>query len=187
MKVILIEDVKDLGLQGEIKEVKNGLGRNYLIPQKLAVEASKENLNLWDRRKEALEIRRAQILKDANALSEKLEGLNLTIPVKAGDDERLYGSVTSQNIADLLNEQGFEISRKDISLGEAIKNLGSYNVKIKLFQEITPEITVNVVNEDEPEKKAADQLEPEAQTEADAAAEEAAEAAEANEEEIIEE
>ena len=150
MKVILIEDVKDLGLQGEIKEVKNGLGRNYLIPQKLAVEATKANLNLWERKKEALEVRRAQILKDANTLAEKLEGLTLTIPMKAGEDERLYGSVTSQNIADLLNEKGFEISRKDISLSESIKTVGTHSLKIKLFQNISPEINVEVINEDSP-------------------------------------
>ncbi|NIP31728.1 MAG: 50S ribosomal protein L9 [Candidatus Dadabacteria bacterium] len=151
MKVILIADVKDLGLQGEIKDVKNGFGRNYLIPQKLAVEATKANLNIWEKKREALEIRMAQILEDANTLAEKLEGLTLTVPMKAGDDERLYGSVTSQNISDLLKEKGFDISRKDIALNESIKNLGSHNIRIKLFREISPEIVVDVIREEEQE------------------------------------
>lgn len=182
MKVILIEDVKNLGLQGEIMEVKNGLGRNYLIPQKLAVEATKANLNVWERKREALELRKAQILKDAAALAEKIEGTTLTIPMKVGDEDKLYGSVTSQNISDLLNEQGFEVSRKDISLGESIKSLGTYSVKVKLFQDISPEITVEVVDEDAGNKPQEAKETPE-ETQAEV---QASEAEEINEETIEE-
>ena len=145
MKVILISDVKDLGLQGELKEVKNGMARNYLIPHKLAVRATEANLKIWERKKEALEIRKVQILNDTNALAEKLEGLNLTIAMKAGDNDRLYGSVTSQNISDALREKGFGVSRKDIALSNSIKTLGTYNIMIKLFQDISPTIILDVI------------------------------------------
>ena len=149
MKVILIADVKDLGLEGEIKEVKNGMARNYLIPNKLAVLATEANMKNWEKKREGLELRKAQILNDAGTLAEKLEGLSLTITMKAGNNDRLYGSVTSQNISDILKEKGFDISRKDIALSDTIKTLGTHNITIKLFQDISPVITVNVVKDEE--------------------------------------
>lgn len=149
MKVILISDVENIGSVGDVKDVKNGMARNYLFPRKLAIKATEANLKAWESRIEAIRLRKTEVLENAKAFAEKLEGLEITIPAKSGEEDRLFGSVTSQNISDALGEKGFEISRRDIELDGTIKALGTYSVALKLHTDVTPQITVNVVKEEE--------------------------------------
>ena len=149
MKVILISDVENIGSVGDVKDVKNGMARNYLFPRKLAIKATEANLKAWESRIEAIRLRKTEVLENARAFAEKLEGLEITIPAKSGEEDRLFGSVTSQNISDALGEKGFEISRRDIELDGTIKALGTYSVAVKLHTDVTPQITVNVVKEEE--------------------------------------
>ncbi len=151
MKVILISDVENLGDVGEVKNVKNGMARNYLFPRKLAIKATEVNLKAWEKRIESAKLRRRDILESAKALAKKLEEVDISIPAKAGEEGKLFGSVTAQNISDALAEAGFEISRKDIDLDGNIKALGTYKVALNLHAELSPEITVNVVSEQEPQ------------------------------------
>lgn len=150
MKVILISDVDSVGSVGDVKEVKTGMARNFLIPRKLAVEASDANLRAWEKRIEAAKLRRTEILENARALGERLGEVELSIRARSGEGDRLFGSVTSQNISDALAEKGFEIERRNIGLEGTIKALGTYKVAVKLHPEVTERITVNVVEESEP-------------------------------------
>ena len=151
MKVILISDVENVGVVGDIKEVKNGMARNYLFPRKLAVKATESNLKAWKSKIEAIRLRKTEVLENAKTLAEKLEGLEISISAKAGEEDRLFGSVTSQNISDALKEKGFEISRRDILLDGTLKELGTYTVALKLHTDVTQQVTVNVVKEEEQE------------------------------------
>lgn len=150
MKVILISDVDSVGSVGDVKEVKNGMARNFLIPRKLAVRASEANLKAWEKRIEAAKLRRTEILENARSLGERVRGIEVSIQAKSGENDRLFGSVTSQNVSDALAEKGFEVPRRDIDLGGTIKALGTYKVSVKLHQEVSEEITVNVVEERQP-------------------------------------
>ncbi len=149
MKVILISDVENIGSVGDVKDVKNGMARNYLFPRKLAIKATEANLKTWKSRIEAIRLRKTEILENAEALAEKLEGLEISIPTKSGEGGRLFGSITSRNISDALGEKGFEISRRDIALDGTIKALGTYTVALKLHTDVTQQITVNVVKEEQ--------------------------------------
>ena len=151
MKVILISDVENVGAAGDVKEVKNGLARNYLIPRKLAIRASESNLKAWAKKIEAFRLRKSEILENAKSLAEKLGGVEISIPARSGENGRLFGSVTSQNISDALGEKGFELSRKDIVLDSSIKALGDYEVTVKIHQDVTQQIKVSVVEEEQPE------------------------------------
>lgn len=149
MKVILISDVENIGSVGDVKDVKNGMARNYLFPRKLAIKATEANLKAWESRIGAIRLRKTEILENAKALAEKLRGLEISIPARSGEGDRLFGSITSQNISDALGKEGFEISRRDIELDGTIKALGTYTVALKLHTDVTREITVNVVKEEE--------------------------------------
>ena len=149
MKVILISDVENVGVVGDVKDVKNGMARNYLFPRKLAIKATESNLKAWKSKIEAIKLRKTEVLENAQAFAEKLEGLEISIPAKAGEEDRLFGSVTSQNISDALGEKGFEVSRRDILLDGTLKELGTYKVALKLHTDVTQQITVNVVKEEE--------------------------------------
>jgi large subunit ribosomal protein L9 len=147
MRVILLHDVEPFGKRGEIKEVKRGLARNYLFPRKMAIEATPGNLKLWEQQKRALTKKEEALKSEAQSLAARLEGVSCIIPVKVGEEERLYGSVTSQNIADALSNMGFEISRKDIELDAPIKTLGTHEVRVRLHSNVTVNIVIQVVPE----------------------------------------
>lgn len=149
MKVIMLVDEEPFGKRGEVKEVRNGLARNYLLPKRLAIEATPGNIKNWELQKRASMTREARIKEEAQNLATKLEGIILTIPVKAGGEEKIFGSVTSQEISKYISEKGFNISKKDIILDNPIKSLGTFDVKIKLHREVSAFIKVNVVNEDQ--------------------------------------
>jgi large subunit ribosomal protein L9 len=145
MKVILVEDVKSIGAMGDIIDVKDGFARNFLFPKKLARAAVGSNLKIVDDIKKKKVIAALKERKEADALKAKISGLSLTITVEAGDDDKLFGSVTSQDVADSFEQEGILIDKKKIILEEHIKKLGVYQIPIKLHPEITAEVKVWVV------------------------------------------
>lgn len=147
MKVILTSDVQAVGKQGEIKEVKDGLARNFLLPKKLAVKATPGNIKTWEQKSSALRKKEDQVKSEAETIASKLEGIKVTIPVKVGEEEKIFGSVTTQNISDALGELGYEVPKKHVDLESPIKTLGSQEVVIKLYHDVSANITVEVVEE----------------------------------------
>ncbi len=151
MKVILQEDVKNLGKMGDVANVSDGYARNFLIPKKLAVEANVKNVRSLEHEKKKLEDKAKKIRNEAQGLSEKLSSLTLTLPAKAGEEEKLFGSITSKDIAEALKAQGLDIDRKKILLDEPIKRLGAYSVGVKVHQEVIAQVNVNIVPDSEGE------------------------------------
>ncbi len=148
MKVILLEDLKNLGEKNSIKEVKDGYARNYLLPKGLAVEATKSNISMINSKKEAEKIKKDKELENAQTLVDKLNNAAVEIKAKAGENGKLFGSITTMDIAETLKKDlGIEIDKKKISMPEAIKNLGNYEVEIKLYPGISSIVKVNIVEE----------------------------------------
>ncbi|HOT98850.1 MAG TPA: 50S ribosomal protein L9 [bacterium] len=147
MKIILKQDIESLGAAGETVTVKNGYARNYLIPQGLAVAATAGNLRAFEVESKAAALRLQRGMREAQEVATRLEKLSLTVSVQVGEEDKLFGSVTSQNIADLLAENGFKIDKKKIVLDDPIKALGVYEVPVKLHPEVTGVVKVWVVRE----------------------------------------
>lgn len=147
MKLILREDVEKLGDAGEIVEVKPGYGRNYLIPQGKAEIATPGALKQLELIKEKAERRAELTVEAAQELAERLETTSVTIPVTVGEDEKIHGTITNQDVADALAERDIEIDRRKISLDQDVKTLGEYTATINLLSEIKPQIKVWVVKE----------------------------------------
>jgi len=148
MKVILREMMESLGTVGDEVTVANGYARNYLLPQKKAVSATPANRNLIKRERKQLELRAIKDRGKAEALAKKIQGAVCTISGKVSEDERLYGSVTTRDIAEQLRSQGFQVHRRMVMLSEPIKALGSYIVPVQLHPDVNPEVTVKVVAEE---------------------------------------
>jgi large subunit ribosomal protein L9 len=149
MEVILKEDVPKLGHRGEVVKVAEGYGRNYLLPHKLAIEATAANRAVIEQMKQSA-IRKSAVEKaDSEALAKQLEGVTLAFQRKAGEKDHLFGSVTSSDIAEALERQGFNIDRRKIQLHEPLKSLGEFDVPIKLHRDVTTRIKVTVEKEAE--------------------------------------
>ncbi len=148
MKVILRDDVEKLGSAGDVIDVKPGFGRNYLIPRNLAVVASAAQLKSIDQIKKQKELRDKK--KHRVSLSEKtaLESISVTASVQVGDEDKVFGSVTSQTVADLLTAAGHPVDRRKIQLDEPIKELGLFTVPIKLGHEVTADVKLWVVKKE---------------------------------------
>ncbi len=149
MDVILREDLEKLGNRGEIVKVADGYARNFLLPKRLALPATAANKKIVEQERHAHLRREAKEKGDAEDLAKMLSGVSVTIPQKAGDTEQLFGSVTVKDIAEALEKQNFTIERRKIHLQEPIKQLGQYKVAVKLYRDVTAEIEVNVVKEEE--------------------------------------
>ncbi len=147
MEVILREHVENLGERGEIVKVAPGYARNYLLPRKLALPATKGNRKHVERERRIVEAREAQRKGEAEALAARLTAVDLTIARRVGDTDQLYGSVTAADIVDLLKEKGFEVDRRKLILPESIKAIGDHEVPLKLHREVTAALTVHVVKE----------------------------------------
>jgi large subunit ribosomal protein L9 len=148
MEVILKEDVPKLGHRGDVVKVATGYGRNYLLPNKLAIEATTGNKKVIDQMK-ASAVRKAQKDKaDAEALAKQFEGATVTITRRAGEHDQLFGSVTSSDIAAELEKKGFTIDRRKLELDQPIKTVGEYNVPIRLFREVSATVKVVVAKEE---------------------------------------
>lgn len=176
MKVVLLDEIKGKGGEGDVVDVAQGYAENYLIPQKLAVAATKGNLKQLEERRNNIAKREAVRLADANALKEKLDGQQVTVDAKIGEEGVLFGSVTSQMIADAVKAQlDVEIDRKRIELGKPIKVAGAHEVAISLYREIRANVVV-LVGVNSADEAAEDEAETEEAVEApEAAAEDAAE------------
>ncbi len=170
-KVLLIEDVPNLGLTGEIHTVAGGYARNYLLPRSMAMIATKGAQKQAEEIKQAGIRRRAQQRSDAEAQANVINEQRLLFAVRAGDNDRLYGSITSGDIADQLEEKvGFEVDRRRIQLGAALRDLGIHEIDIQLMPEVKATFLVALVREEETWADAearAQQIEADAQAEAD--------------------
>ena len=149
MEVILKEDVPKLGHRGDVVRVAEGYGRNYLLPRKLAIEATKGNKAVIEQMKQAAVRRSAVEKSDAEALSKQLEGVSLSFQRKAGEKDHLFGSVTSADIAEALEHQGFNIDRRKIQLHDPLKNLGEFDVPVRLHRDVTCRVKVVIEKEAE--------------------------------------
>lgn len=148
MQIILREDVEKLGTRGQMVNVANGYARNFLIPTKKAVAASASNVKIVEQERQAALRRDAKEKDSAEELAKLMAGIILTSVQKAGEADQLFGSVTSKDIADMLEKQGYNIDRKKIMLEAPVKTLGEHKVGIKLYRDVVAEITL-VVNKDE--------------------------------------
>ncbi|HNR68528.1 MAG TPA: 50S ribosomal protein L9 [bacterium] len=147
MKIILKKDIEKVGRAGEIVDVKPGFARNYLIPSGNAVLATKGNLKVYEMEQKRAEQRLSQEKVVSQALADKLAQVSVTATVQVGEEDKVFGAVTSQEIAGLLAEQGFDIDRRKIVLDEPLKALGVYDVPIKIHPEVTATIKVWVVRD----------------------------------------
>jgi len=148
-KVLLREDIDDLGARGEIVRVRAGFARNYLLPRKLAVEANSGNVKQIEQERAALLKRAAKERATAESQADQMRSLVLEFQRKAGEQGALYGSVTSMDIAEALQERGYEVDRHRIHLREPIKRLGEFNVPLRLHREVTIDLQVKVAPEGE--------------------------------------
>lgn len=145
MKIILKDDVEPLGKVGEVITVKDGYARNFLIPRNLAVPASKGNLRAVGEIRRQKGIRDNKMKREAEKIRDSIEKISCTAEVLVGEEDRVFGSVTSYNIAAMLGDKGFEIDRRDIELEEPLKALGVYTVPIKIAGDVTANLKVWVV------------------------------------------
>ena len=144
VQLILSEDVPNLGHPGDVVKVRAGYARNYLLPRKLAVEANPRNLREFEHQKRIAMLKREALKGQALSLKEKLEALQLTLGARPGEEGKLFGSVTNLGLERALREQGFEIDRRRIPLGEPIKQLGSYTVAVRLQPEVEATVKFTV-------------------------------------------
>ena len=149
MEVILREDVEKLGTRGQLVKVAPGYARNFLLPNRMAVAATEANKKIVEQERQAHLRKEAKLASEATGLGKLIGAVTITIAQKAGENDQLFGSVTSKDIADALEKQGYTIERRKIALEEPIKTLGEFKVPLKLHREVTAEITVNVVKEAE--------------------------------------
>jgi large subunit ribosomal protein L9 len=148
MEVILREDIEKLGHRGEVVKVAAGYARNFLLPKRLAVTATDANRKIVEQERQAHLRKEAKLKGEAEDLSKLLNGVSVTIAQKAGDQDQLFGSVTSKDVADALAAKNFTIDRRKIQLDEPIKQLGEFKVPVRLHRDVTAEVTVMVVREE---------------------------------------
>jgi large subunit ribosomal protein L9 len=147
MKVILRKNFDQLGKVGDVVNVKDGYARNYLIPRQIAYQATAGNIRALEEEKKQIQKREAKELEEAQKLAAELEKVSVTIPVKVGEEDKIFGSVTSQMIVDALKEKGFEIDKRKVEITEQIKSLGIYTVAVKLHSNVTASVKTWVVRE----------------------------------------
>ena len=147
MEVILKEDVPKLGSRGDVVKVAEGYGRNFLLPRKLAIEANSANKAVIDQMKAASVRRSAKEKHEAESLAKQFEGLAVSLQRKSGENEQLFGSVTSSDIADALEKKSFHIDRRKIQLHEPLKSVGEFDVPVKLHKDVTAHVKVVIEKE----------------------------------------
>ena len=147
MKIVLREDVDKLGERGQVVNVTAGYARNFLFPKALAFEATAGNMRQIELRKKVWVVREAKEAEDANKLAARIAEVKLVVEKKVGENDALYGSVTTQEIADLLKAKGFEVDRRKIQLHDPIRSLGTFDVPIKIHRQVSANVSVQVVPE----------------------------------------
>src|SRR5579885_1459444 len=148
MEVILREDIEKLGSRGQVVKVAPGFARNFLLPKRLAVAATDANKEIVEQERQAHLRREAKDLADARDLAKMMSAVEITIAQKAGENDQLFGSVTSRDIAEALEKQNYHIERRNIQLADPIRTLGDHKVPIRLHREVPVEVTVHVVKEE---------------------------------------
>jgi len=148
MEVILKEDIANLGKIGEVVRVRDGFARNYLLPRGLVLVANKKNLKAFEHQKKVVADQEQKVMRDAQAVGEQLTGVSLTIAMRSGEEGRLFGSVTNMQIEKALKAKGLNVDRRKIHLDEPIKNLGDYEIPIRLAADITVPLKLSVVPEE---------------------------------------
>lgn len=144
MKVILVKDIPTLGTMGNIVKVKDGYARNYLIPRSLAIVANDSNRKELDHRKREIEAQKEKILKETRELAQKIEKIRVTVQKQVGEEGKIFGSVTSAEIAEFFESKGIDVSKKDIVFKDEIKKIGTYSAQINLHHEVVAQIKVKV-------------------------------------------
>ncbi len=147
MKVILRKNYEKLGEIGDLVEVKNGFARNFLIPRQIAYIATPGNIKAFEEEKKLILKKESKELEEAQKIASELENISISIPVKVGEEDKIFGSVTTQMIADSLNEKGFQIDKRKIEITEPIKALGIYSVNVKLHPKVNSTVKTWVVRE----------------------------------------
>jgi len=155
MKVVLCDHVEHLGERGEIVSVAAGYARNFLLPKRLAMQATPGNLRTLEQQRRVWEVKEARAVEEARAAAERLSAIALSTTKKAGETGTLFGSVTSSEIAELLAAKGVEIDRRKIQLAEPIKTVGEHSIGIKLHRQVVAQVKLEVLNEQELLPKAA--------------------------------
>ncbi|MBI5198675.1 MAG: 50S ribosomal protein L9 [Nitrospirae bacterium] len=145
MQVILRKDIEKLGAAGDMIEVSNGYGRNYLLPRGLAIEATPRNIKTIEHEKRLIAERKKSEIRDAEEIKKKISDISVTIAMQAGEEDKLFGAVTTMDIAEALSKDGISIDKRNILLEEPIKRLGIYNVNVKVHPEVMTELKVWVV------------------------------------------
>ena len=153
MKLILIKDVPGLGFQDEKVNVKDGYGRNFLIPKGLGVLANKSNSRVLEEKLKQTVKKQEEILNSAEKIANKIGDLNLEIKLKSGADDKVFGSVTTAQITKILSEKGFEIDKRNVTLSSKVNSTGEYTVFLKLHKDVTHEIILNVTGTNPKKKK----------------------------------
>ena len=148
MEVILREDVEKLGARGQVVKVASGYARNFLLPRKLAVTATESNKKIVEQERQAHLRKEAKLQSEAQDLAKLVNGVSVTISQKAGENDQLFGSVTSKDVTDALAAKGFTIDRRKVQLDEPIKQLGEFKVPVRLHKDVTAEVTVVVAKEE---------------------------------------
>jgi len=148
LRVILLSDQRHLGKRGEVVDVKPGFGRNYLVPQGIALEASHANIKYFEQQRTKIDAQHAKERDAAAEIGDRLSGVRLEVPKRVGETGTLYGSVTAGDVAELLEKKGFTVDRRRIDLEGGIKALGDHPVRIELHPEVIAEVTVSVVAEE---------------------------------------
>jgi len=147
MDVILREDIDKLGARGQVVQVASGYARNFLLPKRLAVAATESNKKIVEQERQSHLRKEAKQKTEAEDLGKMMAGVTVTISQKAGENDQLFGSVTSKDVAEALEQKNFTIDRRKIQLDEPIKQLGEHKVAVRLHRDVTAEITVNVVRD----------------------------------------
>jgi large subunit ribosomal protein L9 len=147
MKVILKEDIKHVGKMGQIVDVADGYARNYLIPKGLVAEASTKNIKFLEHEKRIIQDKAKKIKDSAQDVASKISSTIISIKAKTGEEGKLFGSITTMDIAEALQKEGIDIDKKKISLEEPIKRLGSYTVNIKLHHDVSAPLSIQVIEE----------------------------------------
>ncbi|HCB92502.1 MAG TPA: 50S ribosomal protein L9 [Selenomonas sp.] len=145
MKVILQQDVKNLGKKGDVVEVSDGYGRNFLLPRKAAVQANAENLNVAQAKAGSAARKKQQASDEAKLMAAQLEKVSVTIPIKIGEGGKLFGSVTGKDVSEALKKSGIDIDKRKITIQGDVTGVGVYDAVIKVHPEITSRIQINVV------------------------------------------
>jgi large subunit ribosomal protein L9 len=148
MEVILKEDIANVGKIGEVVRVRDGYARNYLLPRGMVMMANKNNLKSFEHQKKIVADQKQKIMRHAQNIGEQLNGVRVSIPMRAGEEGKLFGSVTNIHIEKALKTQGVDVDRRKIHLDEPIKTLGDFSVPVRLTAELTVPITVSVIPED---------------------------------------